>query len=79
MKGDGTDLCCIVNPIRKCIYCGIGHCNDHWWVCCRTSQGLNILPGHGSNCIKCGKATPYKAISSGLTYSVVHSLVCQLR
>jgi hypothetical protein len=78
MKGDGNELCCLVNYIRKCRYCGVGLCSEHWWDCCRTSQDLDIVPGHGNKCIRCGRITPY--VSNGdYGWPIKHSEKCEYK
>lgn len=55
-RGDGTDLCCIVNPIRVHV-CGRTFCKDHWWKQNRERQGLKSIgmPGYqeGTMCLGC--------------------------
>lgn len=44
MEGDGTELCCMVNPIRRHKGCTLSFCKDHWWDPNRRKANLVILP-----------------------------------
>jgi len=43
-KDDGTDLCCLMSPIRVCLNCGRRFCNIHWWDPHREKEGLHTIP-----------------------------------
>jgi len=42
-KGDGTDLCCLIKPMRICTECKTGLCSSHWYDDLREKQDLRPL------------------------------------
>jgi len=76
-KGDGTDLCCLIAPIRKCLNCGLTLCNDHWWNSARDLLGLSPLPTTGGEdphavCPRCfyAKKATSKELESLRTWEI---------
>jgi len=58
-RGDGTDLCCLVNPYRRHRNCSYAFCIAHYWNESRARAGLGPLQDVANTldgkCIRCGK------------------------
>lgn len=54
-RGDGTDLCCTVNPVVRHRGCSFKVCGEHWDARDRGALGLNALPAEYRVCPRCMK------------------------